>query len=226
MKVNIRKIIFGIMLVNIFLILFANISRADWAPDEIVFDPSKGEFEAPFTKAFTDGKITFCRAHGKSLSSDWGKITYKALYEKEDDEDDAGSRKIVIGSRLAYAFEQTGGDDTEKQNIIWHLNKANRNSINNQYGINFRVLNTGTESVGMPDALRKAIRQFDPPSSPYVSIDVSKAKAKVEKIGSNKYYKISKIDTDFGGLGNEGKVEIFAINSSNEEYDIYDDSRK
>ena len=133
MKVNIRKIIFGIMLVNIFLILFANISRADWAPDEIVFDPSKGEFEAPFTKAFTDGKITFCRAHGKSLSSDWGKITYKALYEKEDDEDDAGSRKIVIGSRLAYAFEQTGGDDTEKQNIIWHLNKANRNSINNQY---------------------------------------------------------------------------------------------
>lgn len=226
MKVNIRKIIFGIMLVNIFLILFTNISKADWAPDTITFDSSQGDFEAPFEgKAFTDKTTTFCRAHGYSLKSAWGDITYKALYEKEDDEDDAGSRKIVIGSRLAYAFEKAGSN-SEKQNIIWHLNKANRNSINNKYGINFRVLNTGTISVGMPDALRKAINNFDPPSSPYVSIDVSKAKAKVEKIGSNKYYKISKIDTDFGGLGNENKVEIFAINSSNEEYDIYDDSRK
>lgn len=225
MKLNIRKIIFGLILINICLILFTSISKADWAPDEIVFDPSKGEFSAPFTSAFTDGKITFCRAHGKSLSSDWGKITYKALYEKEDDEDDAGSRKIVIGSRLAYAFENAS-NDSERQNIIWHLNKANRNSIKAQYRINFRVLNTGPDSVGRPDALTEAIQHFVAPDNPHVSLDVSKVKVKVEKIGSNKYYKISKIDTDFGGLGNEGKVEIFAINSSNKEYDIYDDSRK
>ena len=208
MKIDIKKAIFEIVLTIICLILCTTVSKADWAPDEIVFDSSEGIFTAPFTgKAFTDGITTYCRAHGFHISNVGGKITYKALYEKEQDGDDADTRKITIGTRLAYAFIKAE-DDNERQDIIWYLNAEHRNDIYNRTNIKFRILNTGSKTIdNMPNALNKAIN-YSPPSNPNVSIDVRNAKVKTVIIDNVKYFKISNFSVDWSGLGDDGNVKL------------------
>ncbi len=213
---KVKKILVSLLFtISIIIGLTNNANAAIWAPSSIKFTGGE-DYTAPFT-CFSDGVITFCRAHGKSLKGAWGNITYN-LGPGEEVGD-----YIELGQRLAYAFE-IASDNNEKQNIIWHLTQANCDAISRETDgkVNFKRLNTGSASVSRPESLKKAIKA-NLASNPGVTLNTKDAKTTiVEKMtygnmnsennfveeGEDKFFCISKVNTTWKDIGDTGEVYI------------------
>ena len=220
-----KKSLFILAIIGIFLIILSTkVNARLWAPDSITYNSSKGDFTAPFeggeNGAFTDKKITFCRAHGKHLESKWGNIPYNLADDGNDEDKDSF---INMPQRLVYAFVIAGDDNTEKQNIIWYLNKNTTRDLNSKIdndenrNSHFRMLNTGPNALQSCISVNEASNYGMFADGSEVTLDTSAAKVNTIKKDEVEYYKIENVKTTWKGLGDEGHaiLKVYGIKDDN-----------
>lgn len=223
-----KKSLFILAIIGIFLIILSTkVNAADddteWAPPQITYNG--GDFNAPFENCFDDGMLTFCRAHGGHLRSEWGHIPYK-LNDDGNDKDEEDKGYIKMTQRLAYVL-MNAESNKERQNIIWYLggnnvtylnNKINAANNKNEKNSRFKTLNVGpTIPTNDDDMNTKLLKYNNFAVGSSVELTTSDAKVNTIKKDEVEYYKIENVKTNWSGLGQEGHaiLKVYGIKEDN-----------